>query len=233
MNFTPPLIKGKLLKRYKRFMADIQLEDGTTITAHCANTGAMLGLTAPSSAVWVSYEDNPKRKLKYTWHLIQADNTLIGINTQHPNTLVAAGIEAGVIDKLRGYPTLSREVKYGTNSRIDILLQAPERADCYVEVKNVHLVREKGLVEFPDSVTARGTKHLVEMSKLVASGKRAVMVYLIQRIDCDRFQIAHDIDPEYGKAFTHATNAGVEVIAYSCKVTESFIKLSRSITLNI
>ena len=165
MEFSAPLITGRLVKRYKRFLADVILDgDGAAVTAHCANPGSMLGLKEPGSRVWLSISDNPKRKLKYSWEIMEADGALVGINTAHPNGLVEEALRAGKIPQLDGFSSLRREVKYGKNSRIDILLEAEGGAKTYVEVKNVHLMRDAGLAEFPDSVTARGAKHLAEMS---------------------------------------------------------------------
>lgn len=181
MKFPAPLQRATLIQRYKRFLADVKLDDGTIVTAHCANPGSMMGLKDPGMTVWVSPASNPKRKLKYDLQLVEADNTLVAINTGNPNKLVEEAILDGTIAELKGYDTLRREVKYGVNSRIDILLSSAGKADCYVEVKNVHLLREPGLIEFPDSVTARGAKHLEELGDMVEKGHRAVMVYLVQR----------------------------------------------------
>ncbi|MEM9634193.1 MAG: DNA/RNA nuclease SfsA [Pseudomonadota bacterium] len=219
MKFSAPLVSGRLIKRYKRFLADVVLdEDGSEVTAHCANPGSMLGLKEPGSRVWLSRSDNPKRKLKFSWEVIEADGALVGINTAHPNKLIEEALEAGRIDHLSGYQSLRREVKYGKNSRIDILLEAEDGAKTYVEVKNVHLMREPGLAEFPDSVTARGAKHLVELADMVAEGHRAAMVFLVQRPDCDRLSLAADIDPNYAAAFKAARDAGVEAFAIGCDV---------------
>lgn len=219
MKFAAPLVSGRLVKRYKRFLADVVLdEDGNEITAHCANPGSMLGLKEPGSRVWLSPSDNPKRKLKYSWEVIEADGALVGINTAHPNKLVEEAIEAGRIEALSGYASLRREVKYGKNSRIDILLEASDGKQTFVEVKNVHLMREQGLAEFPDSVTARGAKHLVELGDMVAEGHRAAMVFLVQRPDCTKLSLAADIDPAYAKAFAEARDAGVEAYAIGCDV---------------
>ncbi|MBT5413503.1 MAG: DNA/RNA nuclease SfsA, partial [Rhodospirillaceae bacterium] len=163
MRFEAPLLRGTLIRRYKRFLTDVTLEDGRAVTAHCPNPGAMLGLTAPGSTVWLSPASNPARKLKFTWELIEADGTIVGINTGRPNALAEEAILAGRVPGLEGYARLRREVKYGRNSRIDILLEDDDRPPCYVEVKNVHFVREAGVAEFPDSVTARGAKHLDEL----------------------------------------------------------------------
>lgn len=231
MKFPTPLLRGRLIKRYKRFLADITLDSGEEITAHCANPGAMLGLKEPGSVVWVSKASNPNRKLKYDFQLIEADGTLVGINTGHPNKLVEEAILDGTITELSGYETLRREVKYGENSRIDILLSDPEKTECYVEVKNVHLLRKAGLIEFPDSVTARGAKHLGELANMVDQGKRAVMVYLIQREDGDKLSFAADIDPTYAAAFQDATRRGVEAIAYECTLSVDAITVTKSLPI--
>ncbi|SFO79725.1 sugar fermentation stimulation protein A [Cohaesibacter marisflavi] len=229
MKFEKPLIPGRLIQRYKRFLADIELDDGTIITAHCANPGSMLGLKDPGTRVWLSKSDNPKRKLAYSWELSELDDAMIGINTSHPNRIVEEAIRARHVAELTGYETLRREVKYGKNSRIDILLQDEGKPDCYVEVKNVHLLREQGLAEFPDSVTKRGAKHLSELADMVEQGHRAVMLYLVQRTDANRFALASDIDPAYAEAFQEATGAGVEAIVYQCDISHQEINLTHSI----
>ncbi|MEO1110744.1 MAG: DNA/RNA nuclease SfsA [Pseudomonadota bacterium] len=219
MKFAEPLVGGRLVKRYKRFLADVVLDgDGGEITAHCANPGSMLGLKEPGARVWLSRSDNPKRKLKFSWEIIEADGALVGINTAHPNKLVEEAIEDGRITELSGYASLRREVKYGKNSRIDVLLEDAAGGKTYVEVKNVHLMRQPGLAEFPDSVTARGAKHLGELADMVAEGHRAAMVFLVQRPDCGRLSLAEDIDPAYAAAFRAARSAGVEAYAIGCDV---------------
>ena len=230
MRFPNPLVKGTLIKRYKRFLTDVELESGDVVTAHCANPGSMLGLTDPGLEVWLSPAVNPERKLRYTWEMVHDGRALVGINTAHPNGLVAEAIEAGTITELQGYGSRRREVKYGRNSRIDILLEGNGPA-CYVEVKNVHLSRVPGAAEFPDSVTARGAKHLVEMTDMVAQGHRAIMVYLIQRDDCDHLSIAADIDPNYDEELTRALESGVEAVAYSCKLTPEAITVENAVPL--
>ncbi len=223
MRFPSPLIAGRLIARYKRFLADIELEDGAVVTAHCANPGSMLGLAAPGSRVWLSRSDKPGRKLPYSWELIEVDlgggPTLVGINTANPNRAVPAAIAAGLVPGLARYDALAREVRYGDRCRIDILLNAPGRAPCYVEIKNVHLMRRPGLAEFPDSVTARGAKHLAELAKLAASGVRAVMLYLVQRGDAASFALARDIDPSYAEGFDRAIASGVEAMAFCCEIS--------------
>ncbi len=235
MKFPSPLLRGILIQRYKRFLADIRLEaplpDGRRdIVAHCANSGSMLTVCALGSEVWVSSATNPERKLQFSWELIRVGRSLVGINTMHPNKLAAEAIADGTIAELGGYATIRREVKYGKNSRIDLLLESPGRQPCYVEVKNVTLVRPdraKGLAEFPDSVTARGAKHLDELIDQVAAGHRAVMLYLAQRGDCTDFAPAADIDPVYAKGLIKARSAGVEVLAYACRVTARDISVAK------
>jgi sugar fermentation stimulation protein A len=229
MRFPSPLVPAILLKRYKRFLADVQFADGTVATAHCANPGAMLGLAAPGNRVWLAPSPNRKAKLAWRWELEEVDSTLVGINTSHPNTLVAEAIAGGVIAELQGYPTLRREVKYGVNSRIDLLLENQNQR-CFVEVKNVHLKRGS-FAEFPDCVTARGAKHLQELSAEVAAGNRAVMLFCVQRADCDSFKIAGDLDPAYASAFDAARKAGVEAYAYACDITRDKITIQEKMRL--
>ena len=176
MDFSSKLVKAKFIKRYKRFFSDHILEDGSLVTAHCANTGAMLGVTEEGITSWLSKSDNPKRKLKWSWELVQKDKTIIGINTHNPNKIIQEAIIKNKIKELTNYADLKREVKYGTNSKIDILLQDNNKKDCYVEIKNVHLSRELEVAEFPDAVTTRGAKHLRELSLVSKSGLRAVML---------------------------------------------------------
>jgi len=232
MKFPDPLIKATLVKRYKRFMADVELPSGDVVTAHCANSGSMLSVREPGSEVWISPARNPDRKLKFTWELIRVGDAMVGINTSHPNALVYEAIENGTMTELQGYSSMRREVKYGKNSRIDVLLENEEGAKCYVEVKNVTLKRELGAAkpaEFPDGVTARGAKHLAELSDMVAEGHRAVMVYLVQRDDCGSFNLARDIDPEYGEAYDKAVKAGVEILGYTCQITPEEIVVTRRV----
>ncbi len=214
----PPLTEGRLLRRYKRFLADVELADGSLVTVHCANPGSMIGLAEPGMRVLLSRSPNPARKFPWSWELVEADGALVGINTAHPNGLVADAIRAGAIPELAGYADLRREVRYGERSRVDMVLTAAGRPDAYVEVKNVHLSRRKGLSEFPDSVTARGARHLAELSSMVVAGHRAVMLFLIQRGDTSAFALARDLDPAYAAAFDRARAAGVEMLAYRCRV---------------
>jgi sugar fermentation stimulation protein A len=194
MFFPAPLRQATLIERYKRFLSDHRLADSRTVTAHCANPGAMTGLKEPGLETWLSPAANPKRKLAYTWELVRIGGRLVGINSSLPNRLAEEAIQAGRIPELAGYDTIRREVRYGTNSRVDLLLEDDARPPCYVEVKNVHLKRGAP-AEFPDSVTARGTKHLGELAKMAESGAPAVMLYSVQREDCESFTLAADIDP--------------------------------------
>lgn len=236
MKFTHPLVPGILIQRYKRFLADVTTAGGVTVTASCPNTGSMLGLTKPGSKVWLSESDSPTRKYRHTWEMIEADlgtgPHLVGINTGRPNALVTEAIENGTITELAGYPMLRREVKYGLNSRIDVLLSGgSDNRDCYVEVKNVHLMRENGLAEFPDSKTERGAKHLRELANMVREGHRAVMVFLVQRSDAERFKLSADIDPVYAAAFREAAASGVEMLCYKCQLSPTEIAVEKSIEI--
>jgi sugar fermentation stimulation protein A len=233
MRFPAPLHPGVLIKRYKRFLADVELETGETVTAHCPNPGSMLGLKDPGSRCWLSHTDDPKRKLKYTLEVLEADNTLVGINTNRPNRLAEDAIRAGVIPALSGYESLRREVKYGANSRIDLLLESADQPVCYVEVKNCHLRRTPGLTEFPDSVTSRGAKHLGELSEMVRQGHRAAQLFVVQRNDCDVLAPAGDLDPVYAQALRDASAAGVEVIAWACEITLEAIEIVREIEVEL
>ena len=236
MRFPAPLIPGRLIQRYKRFLADVELDGGAVVTAHCANPGAMLGLKATNARVWLSESDNPARKLRYSWELVEADfgdgPKLVGVNTAHPNAIVAEAIAAGFFPEFARYESARREVKYGRNSRVDILLEGAGLPPCYVEVKNVHMMRRRGLAEFPDSVTARGDKHLVELGDMVAAVARAVMIYLIQ-MEAERFTLAGDIDKAYAAAFAVARARGVEAIAVVCAVTLDEINVVKRARLEI
>jgi sugar fermentation stimulation protein A len=232
MKFPGPLVRGTLVKRYKRFLSDIELDGGEVIVAHCANPGAMLGLNAAGAEVWLSRSANPKRKLAYSWELVRVGNHLVGINTGLPNALVAEAIAAGQIAELRGYGIARREVRYGTNSRIDLLLEEPGRPTCYVEIKNVHLKRGPA-AEFPDCPTARGAKHLRELTEMVNQGHRAVMVYLVQRGDCDYFTVADDLDPLYGRALRQAVEHGVETLCYTCAISLDAIEVGEPLPVRL
>jgi sugar fermentation stimulation protein A len=225
MQFDPPLIPGTLIRRYKRFLADVEI-GGRTEVVHCANPGSMLGLAAPGSPVWLSLSANPTRKLRHTWELVAVGGALVGINTGHANRLAEDAIRAGRIGPLAGYAALRREVAYGEGSRVDFLLEGPDRPACYVEVKSVTLKRGN-LAEFPDSVTARGARHLRELSAMARSGARAAMLFVAQRGDCRRLEIAADIDPTYAAELGRARQAGVEVMAYACRVSPAGVEIDR------
>lgn len=227
--FSPPLVEGRLIARYKRFLFDAELETGERITGNCPNTGSMLGLTAPGSRIWMSRHQSLTRKYEYQFEIIAADETLVGVNTGMPNRVAAEAIAAGLIPAFSGYPTLLREKRYGERSRIDILLQATGKPDIYVEVKNVHFSRKRGLAEFPDTRTDRGARHLGELRRMMDLGHRAAMLYVIQRADCVAFSICDDLDPRYASEFTLARATGVEAYALSCNVDECQISADRLI----
>jgi len=232
MDFPSPLIRGRLVSRYKRFFADVVLDDGTALTAHCPNPGAMLGLNTPGLPCWLSKSDDPKRKLAHTLELVEADGGLVGINTLHPNRLVAEALAADAIPEVAGYATHRREVRYGENSRVDFLLEDPLDAAAprlWLEVKNCHLMREAGLAEFPDCVAARSSKHLRELTAMVAAGDRAVVLFVIQRTDCEAFAACADLDPVFARTLEEAADAGVEVLAYACEIGETRVKIARRI----
>jgi len=220
----PPLIPGTLIKRYKRFLADVVLADQRVVTAHCPNSGSMKTCAEPGSPVFLSYHDNPKRKLKYTWELIRMPSSLVGVNTLVPNRLVHHSILSEKIEALNGYQHVKREVPAGKGSRIDLLLSNNGSGACYVEVKNCTLI-EGETIYFPDAVTARGLKHLVELQKLVRSGFRCVMFFLVQRMDGRVFKPADHIDPDYGKGLRKAVKNGVEMLVYDVKIDLKQIRI--------
>ena len=228
MQFPFPLVPGTLMKRYKRFLADVRLDTGEEITAHCPNTGSMITLAEKGAKVFLS----PKSEgLKYTWEIVENEGTLVTINTMLPNLLAFEAIKEEKISELQGYTSIKREVKYGAeNSRVDLLLESPTLKPCYVEVKQVHLKRGKSGV-FPDGVTARGSKHLREMMAEVQKGNRAVMLYVIQRGDVDCFEIATDIDPEYAKTAALARSKGVEFLAYKTDVSLNALNLAQKVPI--
>lgn len=224
----PPLIPGRLIKRYKRFLADIELTDGSMVTAHCPNSGSMLGCNLPGSRVMLSRSTNPDRKLPYTWELVQIGDYWIGLNTMLPNRLAEEAILGGTIKELQGYERLRREVSYGSErSRIDILLEGAQ-GRCYVEVKNVTLV-ESGLALFPDAVTERGQKHLRELMEVVRNGYRGVILFTVQRGDGSAVSPADRIDAAYGKLLREAARSGVEVLAYRASVQPEEIRLIEAV----
>ena len=230
MEFKQPLQKATLIKRYKRFLSDMMLSDGTTVTAHCANSGSMLGLTAPGNEVWLSANTNPKAKLDWRWELVRVDGNLVGINTAHPNRIVEDAINNNDLVELLNYSKIRREVRYGNKSRIDLLLEDERKETCFVEVKNVTLKR-KEYAEFPDAETKRGLQHPRELAKMVSEGNRALKFYLVQRSDCNLFKLAEDIDPAYAETFTEVRKVGVEAVCYACHVSPSNIKVTRPIPI--
>lgn len=235
MQFSSSLLRGRLIKRYKRFFADIELLDGTIITAHCPNTGSMQGVLTPGTPVWVSQSDNPKRTLKYTWELVEIDGTYVGVNTQNPNRIVGDALISGYIPELASYSTIKAEVKYGTeNSRIDYLLTDKNDNRCYVEVKNAHYAKVENSQHvgiFPDSETTRGVKHLHELMRMVDDGHRAVLIYCLQRGDCDSLRFGVEFDPIYAKTAVMALNHGVEMMPYNCAITQQGITLYKPLSL--
>ncbi len=242
MQFPDPLVRGRLLRRYKRFLADVALEDGGEVVAHCANPGSMMGLAEPGATVWLSPANNPARKLKYSWELVEVPGqeggekgaALVGIHTGRANALVAEALEDGRIAELASYARRRAEVAYGSGSRVDFLLEPDAEASrppCYLEVKSVTLRRGGRLAEFPDAVTARGAKHLAELAAVARQGARAVLFFLVQRGDCDAVAAAADIDPAYAAALSEARAAGVEVLAYGCALSPRGIALDRPLAL--
>ena len=229
MRFKTPLLSGFLVNRYKRFLADIRLEDGTIVTAHCPNSGSMIGCAFPGWKVKISLASNPKRKLKYTWEMIHNGRCWIGINTQVPNVLTLEALKHGRIRELCGYGELRREVRYGERSRLDILARNGEGSLCYIEVKNVTLLDNDGCYAFPDAVTKRGKKHLLELVNIARDGHRAVMVYVIQRSDGEIFRPAKYIDPDYAACLAYAIDNGVEVLPYGTRVTPDSITLTSKV----
>ncbi len=233
MLFEPELIQGILIKRYKRFLADISLADGKKITAHCPNSGRMTGCADPGSVVFVSPASNPKRKLQYTWELTKlAKNNWIGVNTMRTNRIVEEALRNQKILELDSGLSLQREVNYGKNSRIDFLLTESNATKIYLEVKNVSLV-ENGTALFPDAVTKRGQKHLKELIGVVESGNRGVMFYLVNRQDAAVFQPADHIDPNYARLLRQAKKSGVEIFVYQTEADNHSISLGKSLVFNI
>ena len=225
MRFQTKLVPARLVRRYKRFLADCTLADGQEVTAHCANPGSMAGLADPGQRIWIEPNDDPKKKLKYGWRLVEHDGGhFTGVDTGVPNRLVGAALRGGAIPELRGAANVRAEVNYGAASRVDFLLTG-NGPDTYVEVKSVTLCRRPGLAEFPDSVTARGARHLAELAHMARAGHRAVMLFVVQRTDCTRAAVAGDIDPAYARAFAAARNDGVEVLCVDTRISPEGITL--------
>ena len=238
MQFDPPLVSARLLRRYKRFLADVQLDNKTgPVVAHCGNPGSMIGLAEPGSTVWLSPNQNPKAKLDWRWELVDTGTSLVSVNTNRANAIVAEALKSGAIDELKDYASIRPEVRYGTNSRIDFLLESDEKPTAYVEVKSVTLRRPDGnhpeAAEFPDAVTQRGTKHLRELQEILKTGARAVMLFLVQREDCRYFTPAGDIDPVYSAELIAARDAGVEILCYGCRITPQSIELDKRLPVRL
>jgi len=226
------LIKGRLVSRYKRFFADIELDTGEIITAHCPNPGKMLGLLDPGTPALVTCLNDPKKKLQYRLEALAENGIWVGVNTQWPNRLIHKAITQDLMPELAGYTAVQPEKKYGHKSRIDLYASGHAfRPDAYIEIKNVHLSRQKGLAEFPDCVTERGARHLHELIEMVKTGYRAIVVFCVQRDDCTRFDIARDCDPGFGRAYDAARAAGVEFIAMSFAFSPEGLRLAHSLEI--
>lgn len=234
MRFQTDLVPARLIRRYKRFLADCRLDDGREVTAHCANPGSMMGLATEGMKIWLEPNEDPKKKLKFGWRLIEhEDGNFTGVDTSVPNRALRETLEQRLIPELAAYHNVRPEVKYGENSRIDFLLTQEGSPDCYVEVKSVTLSRTQGQAEFPDSVTKRGAKHLFELSNMVTLGHRAVMFYLVQRTDCATFTLAGDIDSTYQTAYLEARDLGVETLCFSTNITPQDITIGTPIEIRI
>jgi|SRR6056297_2514491 len=233
MRFQTPLVPARLIRRYNRFLADAELESGGIVTAHCPNPGSMMGLADPGLRIWLEPNHDPRRKLRHAWRVVELPGGHhAGIDTSVPNRVVKEALAAGRIAALAGYGTIRPEVRYGRRSRVDFLLTAPGHPDAWVEVKNVHLRREADWAEFPDCVTARGTRHLQDLSDMAASGHRAVMLYLVQRTDCARLRMAADLDPAYAGAFAAARAAGVEMLCHGTSVTPQGVEIAGTLPVH-
>jgi sugar fermentation stimulation protein len=231
MNFKETLITGELIKRYKRFFVDVKIGH-KTVTAHCPNTGSMMGLIKKGNKVWLNKSDNPKRKLKYTLQIIEDKKIKVGINTHLTNKIVLSALNEGTIDAFKDLDEIKTEVKFGDNTRFDFLISKKKRK-CLLEVKNVTLSRNKGIAEFPDAITSRGLKHIQELLKARNKGFEIYMLYIIQRDDCKKFELAKDIDPEYYKLMLKAVKKNLKVLCYDCKFSSKGIKLNRNIQIKI
>ena len=234
MRFQTPLVPGRLIQRYKRFLADVELDDGRVVTAHCANPGAMIGLKEPGLRVWLEPNDDPKKKLRFGWRVAQLSNgAWVGIDTGVPNKVIKEALQAKQISLLAAYDTILQEQKYGSNSRVDFLLKEPGLPDAYVEVKNVNLWRRDDWAEFPDTVTARGLKHLGVLGDMAQAGHRSVLIYCVQHTGCSRFRLAEDLDPTYAAACLGAQARGVEMLYYGCDVSTTEINLRGALQLDL
>jgi sugar fermentation stimulation protein A len=229
MKFAKPLQRGRLIRRYKRFLADVMMDDGREVTAHVANPGAMLGLNAPGLPVWLEPNDDPRRALRFAWRLVELEGGWAGVDANLPNRLVRESLAVGGVPALAGYIAFRPEVRTGKASRIDFLATGPGLPDAWLEVKNVHLSRRAGLAEFPDCVTARGARHLEELAALVATGARGIMLYVVQRTDCTAMTLAADLDPGYARAFAAAQAVGVETFVQGTVISPGGVALARPV----
>ena len=227
MIFKEKLISGEFIKRYKRFFVDVRISK-KTVTSHCPNTGSMLGLIKKGNKVWLSESNNPKRKLKYTLQIIEDSKSKVGVNTHLTNRIALDGFNKGIVKFFKNFDSIKQEVKFGENTRFDFLIHK-ERKKCFIEVKNVTLSRRKGVAEFPDAITSRGLKHLKELLKAKKKGFEIFILYVIQRDDCSKFQLARDIDPEYSKFMEKAVKKNLNILCYDCKFSSKGIKLNRKI----
>ena len=231
MNFEKTLISGELIKRYKRFFVDVKINN-EVITAHCPNTGSMMGLLDNGNKVWLSKTDQPNRKLKYTLQIIESQKSKVGVNTHLTNKIVLESLKNNLVNKFKNYKNIQKEVKFGNDTRFDFLI-SKNKKKTFIEVKNVTLSRKKGIAEFPDSVTTRGLKHINELLKAGSNGYTIYLFFVIQRDDCNKFKIASDIDAEYGKVITKAVKKNLNILCYDCKISPKGIKLNREIKCEI
>ena len=231
MIFNKKLISGELVKRYKRFFVDVKINN-KIITAHCPNTGSMMGLLSANNKVWLSKSENPERKLKYTLQIIENKKSMVGVNTHLTNKIVLEALEKNSIKELKNLDNIKSEVKFGKNTRFDFLISKNNKK-IFVEVKNVTLSRKKGVAEFPDAVTARGLKHISELINASKRGFETYLLFLIQRNDCNQFKIAQDIDPDYYKLLTEAAKKKLNIVCYDCKFSPKGIKLNKNIKFKL
>ena len=231
MNFKKKLISGELIKRYKRFFLDVKI-DNKTVTAHCPNTGSMMGLLEKGNKVWLSKSDNPKRKLKYTLQVIESNGSKVGVNTHLTNKIALDAIYKSKIQNFKNYNFVKQEIKFGNNTRFDFLLTKKNKK-IFIEVKNVTLSRQKGIAEFPDAITSRGQKHIQELLNANKQGYNIYLLFVIQRDDCNKLKIAKDIDPKYCDLLTKAVKKNLNILCYDCKFSTKGIKLNRKVKFKI
>lgn len=232
MRFASPIVEAKFVRRYQRFFADFELQDGTVVTAHCANPGSMKTCLATGAMCWLTTTDNPKRKLRYTWQVVEIDGERVFVNPALANDVVVAAVREGAVTEFSDYSLVEREVRVSENTRIDLVLKGPAPT-CFVEVKCATMAAGNGVAAFPDSVTLRGTRHLRELMQLKASGLRAMLFFCVSRERATIVEPADDIDPVYGAALREAVDAGVEVLAYACEVSREGVRLARRVSLRL